>query len=189
MASPSKRPSRPLQGRRRLLGALVALPTLLTGCSPKAGSQPPAGSLVGPLVGQLLPVIELPDLNGRPIRLGEARQALLLNFWASWCPPCRAEMGSLDHLYQIWGAAGLGVYGISIDDDINLVREFVLQNHITFPILADRAGALTQGQLALRNFPTTLLVGSDARVVEVVVGARAWDAAPAQESVRALLAR
>lgn len=97
-------------------------------------------------------------------------------------------MGGLDRLYRELHEAGLGIYGISVDDDINLVREFVLQNRIGFPILWDRSAAVTQGRLALRVFPTTVLVGRDGRVAEVVVGERRWDAPPMQDTVRALLA-
>lgn len=154
----------------------------MTGCGKETAEAPVAA-------GKLLPPLEFPDLDGRTHGLSGAGQALLLNFWATWCPPCRAEMAGLDRLYRQWRPAGLGIYGISIDDDINLVREFVLQNRIGFPILFDRAGLLTKATLALRTFPTTLLVARDGRIVEVVVGQRPWDQVPGQDAARALLAR
>lgn len=131
--------------------------------------------------------IELPDLAGRVVRPGGGGQALLLNFWATWCPPCRAEMAGLERLYRRLQGAGLALFGISIDDDVNLVREFVLQNGISFPILHDRSGALTQGRLALRSFPTTILVGRNGLVSDVVIGERRWDASPTLDAVRSLL--
>lgn len=166
--------------RRQLIRLLGSAAVLLGGCG---------GKTVEPAVvaGRPMPPLALPDLAGNLVRIGEGSGPLLLNFWATWCPPCRAEMGGLDRLYRRWRSAGLSMFGISIDDDANLVREFVLKNGIGFPILLDRSGVLAQGSLALRSFPTTVLVGRNGLVAELVIGERAWDVSPAQDAVRALL--
>lgn len=131
--------------------------------------------------------MKLPDLAGRMVNLGGREEPLLLNFWATWCPPCRAEMGGLDRLYRRWHGAGLAMFGISIDEDANLVREFILQTGITFPVLHDRSGVLAQDALALHSFPTTILVARDGVVAEVAIGERRWDVSPAEDAVRTLL--
>lgn len=163
-----------------MLGLLAAAPFLMAGCREKTSEAVLAA-------GKPFPEFQLPDLEGRMLRL-DGGSPLLLNFWATWCPPCRAEMGGLERLYREMRSTGLAVIGISIDDDINLVREFVLQSRITFPILIDRAAALTRRRLALRVFPTTVLIGRSGLVSEVVVGERNWDALPARGMVRALVA-
>lgn len=166
--------------RRNLLRLFGAAALVLGGCGEKAAAPVLAA-------GKPLPAFELPDLAGQVVRPAATGMPALLNFWATWCPPCRAEMESLERLYRRWRNAGLAMYGISIDEDMNLVREFVLQNGITFPVLHDRAGVVAQGVLALRNFPTTVLVGRDGMVMEVVVGERRWDVSPAEDAVRTLL--
>lgn len=134
-----------------------------------------------------MPGLELPDLEGRMVRLDGLGKPLLLNFWATWCPPCRAEMAGLDRLHRSLGAAGLVVFGASVDDDANLVREFILQQGIGFPMVWDRAGKMAKMTLGIRGFPTTLLVRRDGVIADVVTGQRDWDGAPARGTVQALL--
>lgn len=169
-----------LARRREALRRLGALPLLLTAC----GRDAAAPILTA---GAPLPALDLPDLQGRRVRLGGPGQPLILNFWATWCPPCRAEMGGLDRLHRALGAAGLRVVGVSVDRDANLVREYVLQEGLAFPILWDRAGEVAQAALGVRAFPTTALVGRDGVIAEVLLGERDWDAGPARERVQALL--
>lgn len=113
---------------------------------------------------------------------------MLVNFWATWCRPCRAEMPALDALYRESRARGLEVLAVSVDADLQLVREFVLQTGVTFPVLFDRGGEATRRELSIAAFPTTLLVGRNGLVGEVVVGAREWDRGTARAAVEALLA-
>lgn len=167
-------------GRRAALGCLGVLPFLLTAC----GRDARAPALAS---GRPLPTVAIPDLEGLPRALGEAGRPSLINFWATWCPPCRAEMGGLERLHREFGGAGLVVQGVSVDTDANLVREFILQQGIGFPILLDHDGRVTQGTLGVRIFPTTLLVRRDGSIAEVVVGERDWDGAAAHDSARALL--
>lgn len=180
MGSQSKSPIDPVR-RRVVLGWMGALPFLLAACGRAAETSPLA-------VGKPMPALELPGLDGRMVRVGDSPgRPLVLNFWATWCPPCRAEMGGLDRLHREFGEAGLGVFGISVDSDPNLVREFILQQRIVFPILWDRAGDLTQGALRVGAFPTTVLVRRDGSIADVLLGERNWDASPARDAVRALL--
>ncbi|HJW27309.1 MAG TPA: TlpA disulfide reductase family protein [Rhodocyclaceae bacterium] len=166
--------------RREALRRLAALPFVLSACGRDAATP----ALVA---GATLPVLDLPDLHGRRVRLGGPGQPLVLNFWATWCPPCRAEMGGLDRLHRALGAASLRVVGVSVDRDLNLVREYVLQEGLAFPILWDRAGEAVQAALGVRAFPTTALVRRDGLIAEVLLGERDWDAGPARERVQALL--
>lgn len=167
-------------GRRSVLRLLGAMPWFLTAC----GREPVRPGLAA---GAIMAGFGLPDLGGQMIEVVPGRQPMLINFWATWCLPCRAEMGSLDRLHAELGGAGLAVYGVSVDEDINLVREFVLQNRVEIPILHDRSGTITQNRLGVRAFPTTVLVRRSAVVADVVVGARAWDEPPMLAAARTLL--
>lgn len=163
-----------------MLGRLGILPFLLAACG-RAPSPPVVGA------GKAMPAVELPDLAGRRARIGGDGQPLLLNFWATWCRPCRAEMAGLERLHRSLGPAGLRVVGISVDSDVNLVREFILQQGLDFVLLWDRAGEMTQNALGIRVFPTTVLVRRDGTIAEAMAGERNWDDSTAQEAVRALL--
>lgn len=167
-------------GRRSFLCRMGVSPFLVAACGRDEG-----GSLLA--VGKAMPVLDLPDLDGRSGRIGGGGLPLLINFWATWCRPCRAEMGGLDRLHRKFSNAGLSVIGVSIDTDANLVREFILQQGFVFPIFLDRAGEKTLGSLRIGAFPTTVLVRRDGAVADVVVGERNWDEGPARDGVLALL--
>jgi peroxiredoxin len=136
-------------------------------------------------VGELFPAFELPDLQQR-IRhsVDYSGMPLLLNFWATWCPPCREEMAGLRILHRQLQFAGGAVVAVSVDDDINLVREFVRKSGIDFPVLLDQGRTFAEGRLLLRTYPTSFMLRPEGRVSEIVIGARNWEV---QEQVDAVL--
>ena len=146
-----------LAAHRRLLAVLVLavlapfvwlvstrpLVTARTGGAAGAG-QPAKG--VGPQVGAQAPDFTLLGLDGKPVALSGFRgRAVLLNFWATWCEPCKAEMPELERAYrQYKDSPGLVVLGVSIDDETNagLVRDYVRQGSdqtgsYSFPVVLD----------------------------------------------------
>lgn len=141
------------------------------------------------LVGKALPEFALPDLSGS---LVDSRafpgKALLINVWATWCHPCRVEMAGLDRLYHSLSSQGLVLLGISIDEDMNLVREFVRQTGVSFPVLSDPKGHKSRAIIGTSAVPASLLVGRDGHVRRVVVGERTWDEGEARAWVAGLLA-
>lgn len=168
---PSRRTSTdvPVAARRRLL-RLLALPLLAGACGRETAPQAAVG------IGSPFPAFELPDLQRRPRRLADfLGRPLLLNFWATWCPPCREEMAGLRVLHRGLAATGGAVVAVSVDDDINLVREFVLRGGVEFPVLFDAGRAFASSALKLQSYPTSFVLHRDGRVGEVVVGARAWE--------------
>ena len=162
------------RNRRAFLGtagALLALPWL-TGCQ---RDLPPSG----PQPGEQFPQFALPDLQGRMVDLGTTgSQALLLNFWASWCGPCREEMPSLQRLSRLFDPSQLRVVGISVDDDLNLVREFLLRYRIDFAVLADQHQRIARDTLHIPLYPSTYLIGPGRRVARLIVGEQEWTAEP-----------
>lgn len=136
-----------------------------------------------------LPALVLPDFSLRTPN-GEihtqahyANQTLLLNFWATWCEPCRREMPALEGLHTTLRAKGLVVVGVSVDQDTNLVREFLMRQRVTFAVLLDPLQSLSKSGLNVTSFPTTLLVTRGGHVVDRIVGAQEWLETSIQQNV------
>jgi thiol-disulfide isomerase/thioredoxin len=115
--------------------------------------------------------------SGPPRSLGELRgKIVFVNFWATWCPPCRDEAPSLERLHRRLAARGLEVLAVSIDDRaaVAAVAEFRRELGLTLPILLDpeRTAYL---RYQATGVPETFVVGRDGRLVERIVGPRDWD--------------
>ena len=134
-----------------------------------------------------LPAVDLLALDGSSYRLAPGIGPCLINFWATWCPPCRAEMASLNRLYGRFSARGLAVFGVSVDEDLHLVREYLLKEPLDFSILLDPGAKAATGKFGIGGFPTTLLVDRQGLVRESWVGERDWDALPVQSAVATLI--
>jgi peroxiredoxin len=130
----------------------------------------------------------LPDLDGTPIRLSDHRgKVVLLNFWATWCPPCRAEMPSMEKLYQAYRERGLAILAISNDlSGRSAVEPFVRERGLTFPILLNpEAGVFAQ--YGVRGLPTSYVLDRRGRIVSGEIGARDWSSGAARDAVERLL--
>jgi len=150
-----------------LLGILTAL--AISGCG---GSVAPG--MVD--VGDPLPQIKLVALDDGPESLAPFRDRLLVvNIWATWCAPCREEMPSLQRLSDRMDDRRFALVGISIDEDANLVREFLLRYNIKFPILLDPDAIETTAELGSLGYPDTLIVDTDGNLLRRVTGLEAWD--------------
>jgi thiol-disulfide isomerase/thioredoxin len=126
-------------------------------------------------VGERLPDAVLEGLNGPPRRLIEFRgRPLLINVWASWCGPCRAEMASLERLAWNDERGDFAIIGISTDDDAEQARAWLGRSHATILHFIDR-GLEMETLLGASRLPLTVLVSSDGRVLRKVSGARDWD--------------
>ena len=96
---------------------------------------------------------------------------MLVNLWATWCPPCRTEMPTLEKVYQEYQSQGLVVLGVNltIEDEPPQIVPFVKEYNITFPILLDVNGEASN-LYELRSLPTSFFIGRDGVIKEVVVG-------------------
>ena len=130
----------------------------------------------------------LPDLEGNWQRLSHFRgQVVLLNFWATWCPPCRAEMPSMEALYQTHRDQGFAILAVSSDvQGAAVVQPFLEQYRLSFPVLLDPRGQVT-ATYGVRSLPTTYLLDRQGRVVSREIGARNWANAGAQALIASLL--
>ena len=129
----------------------------------------------------------LPALAAMP-RLGDHGadlddKLLLINFWATWCHPCREEMPDLQGLSDSLGPENFAVIGVSIDQDSNLAREFLLQSGIRFANFHDPEQTLSSGRLGIRVLPATYIVDPDGAILARIDGGRSWN----RETLRQIL--
>jgi thiol-disulfide isomerase/thioredoxin len=113
------------------------------------------------------------DYRGKP---------LIINVWASWCAPCRAEMGSLDRLARRYGGRQLNVIGISTDDDGKAAAAFIKKSNISFVNYLD-SNVFLENMLGANTIPLTILVDANGRVVEKVRGTLEWDSPEIVEAI------
>ena len=105
------------------------------------------------------------DFKGKP---------LIINVWASWCDPCRAEMSSLGRLASRYNGKQINVIGISTDDDRNAAAGFIKQSKVTFENFID-SNVYLENMLGANTIPMTIFVDAQGKVLEKVSGAYEWD--------------
>lgn len=113
---------------------------------------------------------ELASLDGGNVALSDYQgNIIIMNMWATWCPPCRAEMPELDQFYQAHKADGLVVLAVNGRESESTVRPFIEANNFTFPVLLDIDGEVGRQYMA-RSFPTTYVIDRNGRIHHVKVG-------------------
>ncbi len=129
---------------------------------------------------QATPELGLPDLEGKRWQWGDLRGApVLLNFWASWCEPCRAEMPSLELAAERFARQGLRVLAVNFRETDQALQRYLQVYPTGLTVLRDRDGA-TARRFGVRVFPTTVLVNARHRTRWVVQGEVDWTAPHAQ---------
>jgi len=125
------------------------------------------------------PAFELAGMDGSAWRLASARgRPLLLNFWASWCEPCRAEMPALQQLAREHAAGGLQVLAVNYRETEGAVRRFIGATGLELPVLLDREGAAAKA-FGVRIFPSTIAIDRRGQARFVVRGEFDWASAQA----------
>ncbi len=132
------------------------------------------------------PTFVLVDMDGTSHRLGELRgRVVIVNFWVTWCPPCREELPSMERAYRALRGAGVAMLAINVGEDEETVFPFTANYPVTFPLLLDRDGAVV-AQWPVRGLPTTYVVDPAGRIAYQAIGGRAWDAPELRAQIRAL---
>ncbi len=155
-----------------------------TSTTPRSGASPtlevvptgrPASSLGrGVRLGQPAPDFTLRDLSGNPHTLSDHRgRVVVINFWATWCPPCRVEMPALQDTYETYRDQGVVVLAVNLTqvDELDAIEPYRQELGLTFPILLDSASEVSNGLYRVLGIPTSVFVDRDGVVQEVFVGA------------------
>jgi len=135
------------------------------------------------------PDFELTDLTGRPVRLQDFRgRVVLLNFWATWCVPCRDEIPAMETLSRELGARGLAVLAVNYKESPPLVTGFAREYGLTLPVLLDPEGGMAT-RYGLVGLPATYFIDRSGVLAASVLGFRDWNAPEARAYLDRLLAR
>lgn len=148
-------------------------------------------------VGTRAPNVVARDLEGQPVALADlAGQVVLLNVWATWCPPCREEMPSMQRLHERFASDGLRVVAVSIDAAPGAaspgsppggdVGAFVQQHALSFDVWLDPAGSI-QRTYRTTGVPESFVIDRDGSIVKKVIGATDWDSEANRDLIRMLL--
>lgn len=133
------------------------------------------------------PAFELAAWGGPPVSLAALRgKPVLLNFWASWCAPCRAELPSLELLATRHEAEGLQVFAVNFRETDGTLRRFIDETGLTLPVLRDRDGAVAQAY-GVRVFPSSIAIGRDGRALFSVTGEVDWSGPQARAWIAPLV--
>ena len=131
-----------------------------------------SGQVPAPQQGFLAPDFELKTSDAETVRLSDLRgQAVLVNLWATWCPPCREEMQTIEKVYQEYKDQEFTVLAVNMtyQDDALAVTPFVNKQQLTFPILLDESGDVAK-VYQLRSLPSSYFIRPDGTINEVVIG-------------------
>jgi len=121
------------------------------------------------------PGFSLPDPSGKTVTAADFRdKVLLINFWATWCAPCRGEMPALNRLQKEFEGKGLAVIGISIDSEQSKVREFIKDAKTQFQILHDPS-MKCHDEYKVFAYPTTFLVDRKGIIQKYWIGPQEWE--------------
>lgn len=133
------------------------------------------------------PDFTLKSLSGENIRLSELRgNVVMINFWASWCGPCRQEMPLLEQLYQRYNALGFELLGVNVEQDVDDAKRWLADRPVSFPVLLDPQNELTK-IYQVKAMPSTILVDRDGNVRHLHKGYKPGDENTYQDLVRSLI--
>ncbi len=129
----------------------------------------------------------LSTVEGQEVSLHQYRgKVVFLNFWATWCIPCREEMPALEQLHQTYQSQGLVVLSIDLKETADQVKAFFQKHSLSFPALLDQDGSIFRDYL-VAGMPTTYLIGRDGTMLARGVGGRDWKRAEALQLIKELI--
>lgn len=178
--------------RRRVFGAVLAACCVFGMPTPThAADLPPLSHSLTMQAPKPAPALKLKGLDGKMHDLAQFRgRVVLINYWATWCPPCRREMPSMERLMQALKGEPFVVLAVDVGEDAETIETFTgqLDTELTFPILLDaRSHAMQAWKVA--GLPTTFLVDRQGRIVASAVGGREFDHPEIIRTIRDLLGK
>jgi peroxiredoxin len=171
--------------RRGAVGAvkilLIAVVILVSALSAPLGYS-------SEFVGQPAPDFTLKSLDGGDISLSSYKgKVVLINFWATWCGPCKDEMPSMNRLYLKYKNKGLVVLAVSTDDSGESVERFLIKNRVAFPVLLDTGMKVARAKYRVNAQPVTFLIGKDGKIINRYFGSVNWMDDTVQKEIMSLL--
>ena len=140
-----------------------------------------------PIPGKVLaPDFILQDTDGKTHRLSDYRgRPVIINFWTTWCPPCREELPSMNRAWHLIKEEGIAMLAINMGEDEDTIFIFSADYPSDFPILMDQSGEVIE-QWPVKGLPTTYVIAPDGTIAYRAIGSREWDARELLDRVRAL---
>lgn len=140
--------------------------------SPVLGNSATGGKIPAPREGFLAPDFALQDAQGKTVQLSDLRgKPVLLNLWATWCPPCQAEMPAMQKVHEQYGPQGFTILAVNTtyQDDRAGAIQYAAARGLTFPVLFDLDGSVSRKYL-VRSLPTSFFIDKDGVIQKVVIG-------------------
>ena len=132
------------------------------------------------------PDFNLENQQGDFIKLSDyAGKVVIINFWATWCPPCRKEMPSMQRAWEIFKTEDIVMLAINVGEDSDAIFAFTAEYPVDFPLIMDKTSAVTR-QWRVRGLPSTYVVNPAGKIVYQAIGSREWDAVALMDDIRAL---
>ena len=159
--------------QRRIINSIILLLGLawIFVSADRSGTST-SGQIPAPQQGFLAPDFELQSIDGETVKLSDLRgQAVLVNLWATWCPPCRAEMPAIEKVYNDYKDQGFVVLAVNMtyQDAFADIAPFIDEYSLTFPILLDETSEVGTAY-QLRSLPSSFFIDRDGIIREVVIG-------------------
>lgn len=159
--------------RRTLVGRAIS-GLAVTALAPLSSAAEPM--LMQAVPGRpVAPAFTLPDLDGKQVQFADfSGQVVLVNFWATWCPPCRAEIPSMERAWAKLKPAGVAMAAVHVGGDSEKIWTFLAEFNVTFPVLIDQSSAVSKSWQTV-GLPTTYIADPQGRKALRAIGGREWD--------------
>lgn len=132
------------------------------------------------------PEFKLEDQDGNFLKMSDFKgKVVIVNFWATWCPPCRKEMPSMQRAWEIFQKEDIVMLAINVGEDSDAIFAFTAEYPVEFPLIMDKGSSVVR-QWKVRGLPTTYIVNPDGEIVYQAIGGREWDSDEIMNQIRRL---
>ncbi|MBF0488714.1 MAG: TlpA family protein disulfide reductase [Nitrospirae bacterium] len=153
-----------------------------------ASAVPPAPWESDEIIGKVAPDFTLKTIDGKNFSLSTLKgKTVLINFWATWCPPCVEELPSMNKLYLKYKQKGFEVVAVSLDSSTAKVKKYIVKNPLNFIVLLDPDKRVAKKLYKVSAQPTTYLISSDGKIIRKFFGSVDWTDEVVQKEIEGLL--
>ena len=132
------------------------------------------------------PEFNLEDQDGKFLKMSDFKgKVVIVNFWATWCPPCRKEMPSMQRAWEVLQKEGIAMLAINVGEDSDQIFSFTAEYPVEFPLIMDKDSNVAR-QWRVRGLPTTYIVNPAGKIVYQAIGDREWDSDEIMNQIRRL---